>query len=197
MPFVASSRTGLTTPASAVGVSSNVRPHSQASHWAERLGYGASTRLGPPREAHPALLAPHVSRAQRGAGAKRPDNASARTSASTKNLVQANKGGQSRVAACSLSEGQSVKARCARNASALAVSLHLRRARLPCLAIQAAISTASTVQPKCGLTHRSAATPHGKPLGRRGALVYAAPRRPSALPRGSRLAQTLGSTEQP
>jgi hypothetical protein len=48
----------------------------------------------------------------------------------------------------------------------------------------------------CGLTHRSAATPHGKPLGRRGALVYAAPRRPSALPRGSRLAQTLGLASQ-
>jgi hypothetical protein len=47
-------------------------------------------------------------------------------------------------------------------------------------------------RPVCGLTLRSTATPHGKPLGRRGALVYAAPRRPSALPRGSRLAQTLG-----
>jgi hypothetical protein len=47
----------------------------------------------------------------------------------------------------------------------------------------------------CCLTLRSAATPHGKPLGRRGALVYAAPRRPSALPRGSRLAQTLGITQ--
>jgi hypothetical protein len=49
-------------------------------------------------------------------------------------------------------------------------------------------------RPACGLTLRSTATPHGKPLGRRGALVYAAPRRPSALPRGSRLAQTLGLT---
>ncbi len=44
----------------------------------------------------------------------------------------------------------------------------------------------------CCLTLRSAATPHGKPLGRRGTFAYAAPRRPSASPRGSRLAQTLG-----
>jgi hypothetical protein len=51
-------------------------------------------------------------------------------------------------------------------------------------------------RPACGLTLRSAATPHGKPLGRRGALAYAAPRRPSALPRGSRLAQTLGHTQR-
>jgi hypothetical protein len=49
----------------------------------------------------------------------------------------------------------------------------------------------------CCLTLRSAATPHGKPLGRRGTLAYAAPRRPSALPRGSRLAQTLGPAEIP
>jgi hypothetical protein len=48
----------------------------------------------------------------------------------------------------------------------------------------------------CCLTLRSAATPHGKPLGRRGTLAYAAPRRPSALPRGSRLAQTLGLANQ-
>ncbi len=47
-----------------------------------------------------------------------------------------------------------------------------------------------------GLTLRSAATPHGKPLGRRGTLAYAVPRRPSALPRGSRLAQTLGHTQR-
>ncbi len=51
-------------------------------------------------------------------------------------------------------------------------------------------------RPACGLTLRSAATPRGKPLGRRGALAYAAPRRPSALPRGSRLAQTLGRTQR-
>jgi hypothetical protein len=52
-------------------------------------------------------------------------------------------------------------------------------------------------RPACGLTLRSAATPHGKPLGRRGALAYPAPRRPSASPRGSRLAQTLGVTCTP
>jgi hypothetical protein len=52
-------------------------------------------------------------------------------------------------------------------------------------------------QPACGLTLRSAATPHGKPLGRRGAFAYAAPRRPSTLPRGSRLAQTLARTAKP
>ena len=179
-------------PASAVGVSSNVRPHSQAFEQASRLGSGASTRLGQPLEAPPFLPAPRVGRAQRGAGARRPVKAGACTSASAKSLAQANKGSQSQLAGLSLSESQSVKARCARNASALVLRLHPRRARLPCLSIQAAISTASTVQTKCGLTLRSAPTPHGKPLGRRGALVYAAPRRPSALPRGSRLAQTLG-----
>ena len=154
------------------------------------------TQLGLPLAPPRFLPATRVGRARRGAGAMRPVSPGARTSPLAKNFVQANKGSQSRLAGLTLSQNQSVKARCARNASARVVRLHPRRARRPCLRIQAAISTGSALQTKCGLTLRSAATPHGKPLGRRGALVYAAPRRPSALPRGSRLAQTLGPTAQ-
>jgi hypothetical protein len=71
-------------------------------------------------------------------------------------------------------------------------ALSPRRLTAPRLRQQPVAPTSQS--PACGLTLRSAATPHGKPLGRRGTFAYAAPRRPSALPRGSRLAQTLGVT---
>jgi hypothetical protein len=74
-------------------------------------------------------------------------------------------------------------------------ALSPRRRTAPRLRQQPVAPTSQ--HPACGLTLRSAATPHGKPLGRRGTLAYAAPRRPSALPRGSRLAQTLGPAEIP
>ena len=131
-----------------------------------------------------------MSRARRGAGALRP------VYSATKRLtfvrrVRAHTRIQRRR---SRSFIQSVGPRFARNASAPWQCASPGRALAAYQVSYPSAAAAASYRTQCGLTLRSAATPHGKPLGRRGSLAYAAPRRPSALPSGSRLAQTLGRT---